>query len=157
MKNVILLTCLFLFTVSGFATAVLQDVEPDRSFNAILQFFLPAILSSAIVLLSDASKWWSTGLWDWSVFFKTKIQPFLISLGVAVVIYLMLLYVPFIKPILEGMVQYNLTEVTAVALIGMATALIDNFSKKEPTAEEQRAFVRKMDIKNDANNFDSHI
>lgn len=149
MRKQILFTCFALFAVSGFAAALIQEPEPDKSFIGILNFFIPAIIASVGTLFSDASKWWSTGMWDWKVFFDTKLKPFLLSLGVAIAVYAAILYVPFLRPMLEGMAQYNLTEVTAFTMIGLASALIDNVLKKEPTPEEQRAFVRRYNMDSD--------
>ena len=111
-----------------------EQLQLDPEFSALWDFFLPAILGALAVLLADAKKWVFSGQWSWGYFFNTKILPFLLSMGVAVVVYLLLAYLPAARPFVEILSGYELIEITSASLIGMATAIIDGFMK--PTVQD---------------------
>lgn len=110
-----------------------EQLELDPSFNAIYDFFLPGVIGAALVLASDAKKYILSGAWSWSVFFKTKALPFILTVVFAVVIYLVLAYVPIARPFIEIFTGYELVEITSAALMGAAAAIINGVIK--PTVD----------------------
>lgn len=114
--------------------AMLLALEASFSIGALVQFFLPAILGSLAVFFADAKKWMSSGEWDWGVFWSTKISPFLLSLGVAVVIYFGITFLPWTQDIFEALSGVNLLEFTAFSLMGMASAILNGILKKTKNA-----------------------
>ena len=110
------------------------EVGLPRGFNAILDFFLPVLTGQIIILLSDAKKYMGSGIWSWGVFFSTKIKPFLITLGIAVGVYLLLAYASFMQPFLEVFTG-PIGALTAAGLFAAAQAIIDGWSK--PTVDPE--------------------
>lgn len=136
MRNYLLLFMLF-FTVSIFAQEVVETV--DTSFDAVKSLFLPAIFASLLVLFAEAKKYFFTDEWDFKVFLSTNIIPFLLTNGIAVVLYFLIAYLPFSKPFIEILAGSAITELTAGALIGTATAIVKGLLKPRVT-EEQPVF-----------------
>lgn len=125
-----------LFSVNVFAQDAEVPVEElELTLPAILNFFLPAILGSISMLFADAKKWFGSE-WDWNVFWQTKIKPFLISIGIAVGIYVLLSVAPFLKPAIEALSGVGLVEASAYVFMLAATGLVDNFLKKKKPAPE---------------------
>lgn len=123
MKSLILFL-LALFTVTiGFA----QEVAAlDPSFSAIKSLLLPAVTGGALLLLAEAKKYMFTPQWDTNIFIKTNVLPFGLSIGGAIILYLLIAYVPFLTPFLEILTESDLTEITSASLIGAATVFIKN-------------------------------
>ena len=114
------------------------DPELPREFNAIVDFFLPAVIGQIVVLLTDAKKYMGSGIWDWGVFLKTKVTPFLLTTAASVVVYLLLLYAPFTKPFIE-VVTGPIGAVTAAGLFGALQSVVDGMLKPTVNPEEPEA------------------
>lgn len=137
MKNLFVLIILSLISVPVFGQDV-DPVETETVFSAALEFFLPALLGSIIMLISDAQKWIGSGMWDWTAFWSTKVKPFLITVAGAIGLYFAILYVPALKRVVEALSQVDLTEFTAFTLFAAVQGLLNGFLKpkepKEPVA-----------------------
>lgn len=138
MKNLMLIFVFLLLPLTIFAQGV---DELPTTFNGVVEFLLPAILGQLSVLFMDAKKYMSTELWSWGVFFKTKIQPFLLVTAAAIGILLLMMYAPFMEPFLEVMTG-PIGEMTAFGIFGAAQALIDGFLK--PKAQVSNESVQKI-------------
>lgn len=125
---------LFLFFAMLFTLNVFAQGDLETSFGGVLNFFLPAILGSLSVLLADAKKWMGSGQWDWSLFWGTKFRPFMYSLGLAIIIYLSVAFLPWSQQLFESLAGINMTEITAFTLMGMASALLNGIFKKTKDA-----------------------
>lgn len=129
------LTFMLLFIVSVAFAQEIPDAETAASFSAVKSFFLPAIISGALVLWADASKHIRGGTWDTGVFFKTKIKPFLLTTVLGIVLYFVLIYVPMTKPFIEALADSDLAEFTSAGLFGLATSIVDGLLKKPSDTE----------------------
>lgn len=127
MKKAIMLFVLLLTACGLYA----QGTDLDPSFNAIWAFFLPSISVAALTLWTDTFKHVKAGTWEWSVAWRTKLAPFLITHVVAVLIYLVLSYVPWALPFIEAIAETELGAITAGAIVGLASGLVDGFLKKK--------------------------
>lgn len=134
MKQLFFLTALSFCTMTVFAQEV-PELEP--TFSAIKSFFLPALGGSVVALLTDAKKYWFTGKWSWSVFFNTKLTPFLLVNVGAILAYLLIAWMPWSKNILEVLAGSELAELTAFGLIGLAQAAVDGLWKNRKTDDEE--------------------
>ena len=108
------------------------EVELPKDFNAVLDFFLPVIIGQIVVLLTDAKKYMGSGIWDWGVFFKSKVTPFLLTTAASVVVYFLIVYVPFSQPFVE-VITGPLGVITAAGLFGALQSVIDGLLK--PTVD----------------------
>ena len=142
MKKVIIFTIAFLLPL-----LVLGQNEGDelpRDFNAIMDFFLPVIIGQVVVLLTDAKKYMGSGIWDWGVFFKSKIAPFLLTTAASVIVYLLLVYAPFSKPFIE-VITGPIGAVTAAGLFGALQSVIDGLLKPTVDPETPAAINMRYD------------
>jgi hypothetical protein len=124
----------FLYATVAFAQEVVSD-PLSTQFSALSDFFLPSLIASALVLLADAKKWMFTGEWSFRVFFNTKAVPFLLGNLGAIALYYLFAYLPWSQQFVEVLGGYELTELTAATLSGMATAIINGFMKKKETPD----------------------
>lgn len=134
MKNFImklLLVFAVFIGIFAFAQAPTEPTVAVSTFkNDMLTIFVPAILASLAVLLSDASKHFSSPDWSWSIFFHTKITKFLIITGIALLIVILHSFVPGVYSSITSILGEEFNTITSITLFGLATALYDNFSKK---------------------------
>lgn len=110
--------------------------DSNKLWTALLTLVLPGIIGSIAVLFADASKHFSTPNWSWSVFFSTKIKPFLLVNGISLGVVLVAVFLPDLFPYLERLAGFDLGNdpnlIEWGAIVAFATAVIDGFSKKKP-------------------------
>jgi hypothetical protein len=128
MKKTLLLIALL------FGTAIFAQggdiVAVPTLWDTIVTIFVPAILAQTLVLFADAKKYYSSEIWSWSIFFGTKIKPFLITTFGGVALYVILQLVPTTQPFIEIFVGSPIASYSAAALFGAAAAIVDGFTKK---------------------------
>lgn len=107
----------------------------DPSFTSALQFFLPAIGAALSMIAVEARKYMFTPLWDTEVFLKSNAIPLGINIAAAIVVYFMLIYVPFLTPILENLAGATLV-VTSAGIFGFSQGLIKGFLQPKKTIND---------------------
>lgn len=129
MKKNILVLVLSIFCISTLFAMQAETIEV--TFSAIKSVFLPGIISMLLVLFADAKRYFMSEEWQWSIFFNTKIKPFLFTTIGGILLYIILGLMPFLQPFIEILVESKLTEITSAAFFGMAVAIVDGFTKKK--------------------------
>lgn len=136
MKKLFLFIVMLLMVTTGFAQEAVEAVALDPSFSAIKSLLMPAVSGGLLMLFMEAKKYMFTPEWDWKEFAKTNVLPFGLTVVGAVVIYLLLAYLPFLKPYLEILTESDLAELTAGTLMGAATLLVKFAMKPRKVAPE---------------------
>lgn len=122
----LLLLSVFVFGQVAGAGAVVESKTFGFYFKNII---LVGMVGQLAVLFSDTFKHLGND-WSFAVFFETKLLPFLVVQGVAVVIVLLLLFVPSFASLFDLTSGLSLETITVATLFGTATAIADGIIKK---------------------------
>ena len=129
---------IMLFTLGAVAQETVEaTVGLEPSFNAVKEFFLPAVLAALSVLWMDTMKHIKGGNYDIGIAVKTKFIPLILTIGISVGAYYLIAYLPFTKGFIEIAVEADLSEVTAIGLMTPISILIDNLYKTYTTKVSQ--------------------
>ena len=115
-------------TVAVDEPAVTDAGELVTSISAIWAFFLPFILGQVLILLAEAKKHITSNNVDWAIFIQTNLKPFGVTLGGAIVIYLLLAWLPVLQPLLESATGVTFTIISATTLGAAATGIYKGFT-----------------------------
>lgn len=129
----IFLTLMMFFTISFiFAqTAEIKPVVEVTIWSLFTSIMLPAIFAQFLVLFADAKKYYFSPEWNWQIFLTSKIKPFLITTVGGSLLLVILYYIPISKVFIEILIGSPITGITAAALFGAASAIIDGFLVKK--------------------------
>lgn len=129
LKNITML-CMFVAILSYAQTTETAVEHTETVISFLTSLVVPGIVASLAVLVADASKWINSGQWSLSMFIQTKLKTFLFVNLCAVILALVIFYVPQAKNLIASVTGTDLTMLTTATIYATVTALIDGFSKK---------------------------
>lgn len=129
MKKLFLVLFMLIGVLSFAQVATETPTQTKTVLDLLKTLVLPVVIAQVLVLVSDAGKYIKAGEFVFSIFFTSKIKPFLITHVLSIVLVALYVFVPYFTMLFTTFTGSELV-MTSFGLYAAVTALVDGFLKK---------------------------